>query len=74
MFFHFKVPPAPEQSAPKVELNIHGEPMYIYGPGGELIINDPTLTKVIPEDTKSTEETDSTSTEETDVGPIQEWM
>jgi hypothetical protein len=49
MFFHFKVPPAPESTPEQVELNVDGEPMYLYGPGGELIINDPTLVKVVPD-------------------------
>jgi hypothetical protein len=71
MFFHFHVPPGAAGQTPppeeNVELNINGEPKYLYGPDGVLIINDPTLVKEIPDVPEQ-----PTATSEEPSGTVQE--
>lgn len=51
MFFHIPHPPnGPKSTQPEVEMNINGEPKYLMTSTGELIINDPTLVRVVPEE------------------------
>lgn len=75
MFFHFQTP-HPEEvnlNREKIELNIDGEPMYLMSHDGGLIINDPTLCKVIPEvEDPVAEVTSSDSTVESTETTIQE--
>lgn len=52
MFFNYKMPPGEdtlngragsEGKTSGIEMNSAGEPLYIQGPEGELVINDPSL-------------------------------